>query len=227
MTYLELIEKLNAEKEEKFACFQRKLIPTKQTILGVRTPIMRKIAKSYTGQVETLLSFPDEYFEVTFIKLAVVSVLPYEQFIMYLEECVDRIDNWATCDCFKGKCILKRKDEFLPVLQKLFEKGGEYAKRYVLVTLLYAYVEEKYLPVIERFIKRTDMDAYYVHMAVAWLTAEILVKHYEFGVALLQKGFLPVKTHNKAIQKAIESYRLTNEQKEYLRSLKIKTNNKV
>ena len=70
-------------------------------------------------------------------------------------------------------------------------------------------------------MQRASTQYYYVHMAVAWLTAEILIKEYEEGVVLLKEGFLPVKTHNKAIQKAIESYRLTHEQKEYLRSLKI------
>lgn len=222
MTYSKLIERLDACKEENFASFQRKLIFTDYKILGVRTPTMRKIAKEYEGDISTLFSFPNEYYEVVFIKLAAAAELPYEEYIKYLDQCVALMDNWALCDCFKAKCIEKRKAEFLPVLEKLFQKDGVYYQRFALVTLLYAYVEEKYLPIIAEYIEKADKEPYYIHMAVAWLTAEVLVKAYDFGVALLQKGVLGPKTHNKAIQKAIESYRLNNEQKEFLRSLKIK-----
>ncbi len=222
MEYLQLIAQLNEVKEPPFAAFQRKLVPTKQTILGVRTPILRRIAKRYMGDIRALLDFPDEYFEVTFIKLAVISNLPYEQFVLYVEDCVKRIDNWATCDSFKGKDIAKHKAEFLPVLEGIYARGDTYAKRYVLVTLLFTYMDEPYLPLIKKYIEQTPTDEYYLHMAVAWLTAEVLIKHYEFGVELLKEKRLAIKTQNKAIQKAIESYRLTTEKKEYLRSLKIK-----
>ena len=222
MKYSDLLSRLNEYKETIFASFQRKLIPTNQTILGVRTPIMRRIAKEYTGSLDELLAFPDEYFEVTFIKLTVVSALPYEDFVKYVERCVALIDNWATCDCFKTKAIKKHKAEFLPVLERIFSHGGEFFERYALITLLSEYIEEDYLLTIESYITRADTKSYYIHMAVAWLTAEILVKYYEYGVRLLKKGVLDIKTHNKAIQKATESYRLTNERKAYLRSLKIK-----
>ncbi len=222
MEYLQLIKELNKEKEDAFAAFQRKLIDTKQTILGVRTPTLRNIAKGYSGDISTLLSFPDTYYEVTFIKLAVVSALLYEQFVLYVEDCVSRMDNWATCDCFKAKCIANHKAEFLPILEGMYTRGGTFAKRYTLVTLLFYYMDEPYLPLIEKYIEQTPTQEYYLHMAVAWLMAEVLVKHYDFGIRLLQKRSVTPQTHNKGIQKAIESYRLTQKQKEYIRSLKIK-----
>ena len=224
MRYLELLDILNENKELVYADFQRRLIPTKSVILGVRTPTMRKIVKEVvkTTEIEEILAFPDEYFETTFVKLTTVSALPYERFVKYVERCVELMDNWASCDCFKAKCLKKHKDEFLPVLERIFAKGGEFEQRYVLVVLLGEYMEEKYLPIAEGYISRANAAPYYVHMALAWLTAEILVKHYDYGVKLLQKGILVPRTHNKAIQKAIESYRLNQEQKEYLRSLKIK-----
>ena len=132
------------------------------------------------------------------------------------------MDNWALSDCFKPKCLKKYRDDFLPELEKLFSDGKEFYQRYVLVVLLSEYVEQKYLPLIENYLKRADTQPYYVHMAAAWLTAEVLIKEYNYGVEILKKGLLERKTHNKAIQKAIESYRLTQEQKEFLRSLKIK-----
>ncbi len=222
MEYLELLEKLNTHREENFAAFQRKLVDTKQTILGVRTPVLRKLAKAYTGSIERLLSFPDTYFEVTFIKLAVVAALPYERFILYVEDCVARIDNWATCDGFKAKRIAENKAAFLPILERIYARGGVFAKRYALVTLLYFYMDEADLPILEKYLTQTPTDEYYIHMAIAWLLAETLIWHYEFGIRILLDGKLSVKTHNKGIQKALESYRIDDERKAYLRSLKIK-----
>ena len=222
MTYTEFLNELNAYKEQSFAEFQKKLISTKQTILGVRTPIMRRIAKKHVKELDEIFDFPNEYFEVTFIKLCLVSALPYEEFVKRIDVCVSWIDNWATCDCFKANCLKTKKEQFLSVLEKLFSKGGEFDQRYVLVTLLYEYIDEPYFFNILDYIQRSDTRLYYVRMAVAWLTAEILIKRYDFGLHILQSKILDVQTHNKSIQKAIESYRLTNEQKEYLRSLKIK-----
>lgn len=222
MQYLSFIEQLKSYAEEDFACFQRRLIPTKQKILGVRTPIMRKIAKSLRDNVGKLMAFPDEYFEVTFIKLTAVSSLSYEQFISYLPSCVEKIDNWATCDSFKAKCILKNRQAFLPVLENIFARRKEFYQRYALVSLLFYYVDKEYLPLIKTCLQRADTSSYYVYMAAAWLAAEVLIKHYEYGLQILNERVLDPKTHNKAIQKAIESYRLTKEQKETLRFLKIK-----
>ena len=223
MTYSEFIDKITPFAEEPFASFQKKLIFTNRKILGIRTPILRKLAKEFVEDIEDLLSYPDEYYETVFITLTVLSALPYDRFLFYLERCVGLIDNWALCDSFKAKCIKTNKEDFLGVLSALFEKGSEYYERYVFVVLLSEYIEEKYIPLIKSYMQRASTQYYYVHMAVAWLAAEILVREYEEGVKLLKEGFLPAKTHNKAIQKAIESYRLTHEQKEYLRSLKIMT----
>lgn len=223
MTYLQFLTELKGYAEEEFAVFQRKLIPTKQKILGVRTPIMRQIAREYKDCLSEIFAFPDEYYEVTFIKLSIVATLSYDVFLKYLPQCIQRIDNWATCDSFKSKCIDRHKDEFLGLMPTIFENGGEFEQRYVLVTLLYAYVEEQYLPVIQAYLQRVDMTKYYVHMAAAWLAAEVLIKHYDVGVLWIKEGLLDIKTHNKAIQKARESYRLNEKQKEELSSLKIKT----
>lgn len=223
MTYSNFIEKLSFYAEEEFASFQRKLIFTNRTILGVRTPTLRRLAKEFSKDIEEIFSYPDEYYETVFIKLTIASALPYQQFLAYLERCIALMDNWALCDSFKAKCIRKNKEKFLSALEELFTKGGEYFERYVLVVLLNEYVEEQYLPRITKYLQRANTQYYYVHMAVAWLVAEILIKEYDAGLILLKAKILPPKTHNKAIQKAIESYRLNNEQKEYLRSLKMNT----
>ncbi len=222
MFYDEFLQELKSYAEEDFATFQRRLIFTRAKILGVRTPIMRKLAKRYLQRVGELMDFPDEYYEVTFIKLCAVSLLKYEEFLTYIDRCVPLIDNWATCDTFKPKCLAKRKDEFLPYIEKFFSHGGEFHERYALVTLLSYYMEERYLSTITDYIARADTQRYYVYMAVAWLVAEILVKFPKKGEEILKSGVLSPKTRDKAIQKAKESFRISKEQKEYLNSLKIK-----
>ena len=223
MTYAELLNILHPFCEAEYALFQQKLIlPPKQKILGVRVPTLRKIAKTYVGEVKSLFTFPDEYFEISFLKLAMAAMLPYEEFLSYLDRCVALIDNWALCDMFKAKCLAKHKQEFLPVLEEYFQSGKEFYQRYTLVTLLSFYIEKEYLDVLLNYLKRADTTYYYVHMASAWLTAEIIIKYYDFGVYILQSNMLDKKTHNKSIQKAIESYRLNKEQKEFLNFLKIK-----
>jgi len=223
MDYNTFLNILEPYRDEKYAVFHTRLLgESKQMVLGIKTPIMRRIAKQYEKEIDSLLSFSDEYYEVTFIKLLVVSALPYEQFIKYAERCVNSLDNWATCDCFRPKCLVKYKDAYLPYLQKIFNQGGEFRERYVLVTLLAYYIEEAYYPIILEYIKRANTDYYYVHMAVAWLTAELLIKCPAFGQEVLLNYGLDDKTRNKAIQKARESFRLPREEKERLNSFKIK-----
>ena len=225
MCYEQLLDDLKAFAEEDFANFQERLIFTKSKILGVRTPTLRKLAKQYQKSVDELITFPNDYYEVVFIKLCVVSSLPYDKFLKYIDECAKIIDNWATCDSFKPTCLKQSKrnrDEFLPKLNELFTKGGEFYERLVLVLLLGYYLEEEYAPIIKQYIERANTENYYVHMAVAWLTAELLVKLPKLGEEILNSGRLPPKTHNKAIQKAIESFRITKQDKQRLLLLKIK-----
>ena len=221
MIYADLLSLLKSQAEPSLSAFHAKLIKTpKEEVLGVRTATLRKIAKSI--DIEEAVYYPDDFYEVKFIKLTVISCLPYERFIEYLPYALPLIENWALCDGFKAKCIQKHRKEFLSKLEEIHQTGREFFVRYALVCLLNDYVTEEYLPVVFAYLRKTDCAEYYVHMAAAWLTAEVLVKHYDVGVAFLKEYSLDAKTHNKSIQKAVESYRLTNEQKEFLKTLKIK-----
>ncbi|MDE7256605.1 MAG: DNA alkylation repair protein [Clostridia bacterium] len=220
--YEELLQELKENAEPEYAAFHKRLLKNdKINVMGVRVPILRKIAKKYKNYVPTLLSFPDEYYEVTFVKLQAAALLPYNFFINYVDKCVSLIDNWATCDCFAPKCIADNKDDFWKYINNFMLTGGEFAQRFALTTLLHFYVEEDWLDAIyASVLEYVDVDLYYVHMAAAWLLAEVLVKYYDQGVKYLKFNELDIKTHNKAIQKACESYRLTKEQKDFLRGLK-------
>ena len=234
-----LLTELKNLAEPNYAEFHRRLLKNDNIkVMGVRVPHLRKLAKKYKNCVPALLECPDDYYEVTFVKLQAVALLPYGELINYIDRCVALIDNWATCDCFAPKCIAKHREDFLPYIYKYLGVDdsypvAEFSQRFALTTLLHFYVEEEWLQTIFDAVQEdADLDLYYVHMAAAWLIAEVVVKYYDDGVAFLkynaecydQKGegneFFAIKTHNKAIQKACESFRLTKEQKDFLRGLK-------
>lgn len=221
MRYQEFLTELKGYADEEYKAFHKKLLKNDNVnVIGVRVPVLRKIARKYSGDVDGLLAFPDEYYEVTFIKLTAVSMLEYGQFIKYVDRCVSLIDNWATCDCFTPKCIDKYKDDFMPYIRKYAQNSGEFYQRFALTTLLHFYVEEKYAETIFALAERSDTKLYYVHMAVAWLIAETLVKFYDKAKSFLLENTLDKKTHNKAIQKACESFRLSDDRKNFLKGIK-------
>ncbi|MDE6273652.1 MAG: DNA alkylation repair protein [Clostridiales bacterium] len=221
ITYEEVKKELFSHEDEKYRAFHGKLLknPSIQ-LIGVRMPILRKLAKGWKGEAEAFLTFPDEYYEVTFLKCALVGMLPFGEFCKAVDEVVPLIDNWATCDCFDASCIKKHREEFLPYVERYLSDKREFVARYGLVTLLHYYVEEQYLPLIFKSAERANAEQYYVMMAAAWLIAEVIVKFYDRGLAYLKEGKLPAAIHNKAIQKARESFRLDKEQKQQLNALK-------
>lgn len=223
MNYTEFLNEVKSYADEDYRNFHKRLLKNDDiNVLGVKIPYLRKIAKKYKNNADELLAFPDDYYEVTFIKLTAVSLMPYESFVNYVDLCVPLINNWATCDCFTPKCIEKHKDEFLPFIERYAHADGEFYQRFALTTILHFYVEEKYRNKIFEIIQKVQTEKYYVHMAAAWLLAEMLTKFYGETVEFLKADseILDKRTHNKAIQKACESYRITPEQKTFLKGLK-------
>jgi 3-methyladenine DNA glycosylase AlkD len=223
MLYEELLTKLKNIADEKYRLFTKKLLKDESiNVLGVTIPKLKAIAKEYKEMVDEVISLPDTYFEVTFIKLQIVALLPYDRFIYYLPECVKRLDNWSSCDSFKAKCIIKHKGEFLSYIYNFAANDKQFYQRYALVCLLQFYIDEEYLNDIFKIIYSVNTQYYYVSMAAAWLIAEVLAKYYDKGVDFLKQNKLDKNTNNRAIQKARESFRLNEEQKKYLNGLKVK-----
>lgn len=221
MNYQELLDKLKSVSDENYRAFHRRLLKNEAiNVLGVRVPVLRKIAKEFKGDEDTLLGFPDEFYEVTFLKLTAVSRMEYGEFVKRVEGCVALIDNWATCDCFKADCIAKHRDDFYPYINQFLLTDKEFYQRYALTTLLAFYVEKQYIQTIFDCLNRANTKYYYTHMSAAWLLAEVLVKHFDEGVAFLKTCSLDTRTHNKAIVKATESFRISPENKELLKALK-------
>lgn len=225
MTYEEVLSRLFSERDEGYREFYKKLLKNENIeVIGVRMPVLRRLARAWKGETERFLAFPDEYYEVTFLKFSLYALLPFERFCEGLPNMVGLLDNWATVDGFHAPCIATHKEEFLPYIRAFSRDGREFVERYALVSLLHDYVEEKYLPEIFAALEEADGSRYYTGMGAAWLMAEVLVKRYEEGLAYLKEGRLILFVHNMAIRKACESFRLTKEQKEELKSFKKATN---
>lgn len=221
ITYEEVVRRLKENADPVYRDFHKRLLKNDAICnIGVRTPVLRALAKEWRDERKVFMSFPDEYYEVTFLKCQLVGALPYGEFVAELDGVVGLIDNWATCDCFRAPCIKKHRAEFLAVVKKYLQDGREFVVRYALVTLLEYYMQEEYLPVIFNAVLGADAGVYYIKMAAAWLLAETLVHFYDEGVAFLRDNALDGELRRKAIQKARESFRLTPEQKEELKALK-------
>lgn len=221
ITYEEMLARLYGHADEEYRAFHSKLLKNPDVnVIGVRMPVLRKLAKEWKSEWRQVLAFPDEFYEVTFLKCALVGMLPFEDFTAQLDAVVPLIDNWATCDCFRAPCIAKHREEFLPYIERYLSDGREFVCRFALVSLIHDYVREEYLPFIFASVRKCKGGQYYVMMAAAWLVAEVLVRFYDDGVAFLRENCMPADMHNRAIQKARESFRLSAEQKERLLSLK-------
>lgn len=223
ITYEEALARLRANADETYRIFHKKLLKNDAIeLIGVRIPILRALAKEWKNE-RGIFDFPNDYYEIGFLKCTLAGALPFEEFTARVDLLVDSLDNWATCDCFTAKCIASHKEEFLPYIARYLKSPKEFTRRYGLVALLHDYVTEEYLPVLFRAIKSVEEGApYYVMMAAAWLLAEIFVKFYGQGLAFLEENALSPAVRNKGIQKARESFRLTSEQKNVLKSRKIR-----
>lgn len=227
--YEEILAELSAMKDEKYRLFNERIvnIPAGSSV-GVRTPLLRdygrRLVKEEGFDLDDLLAFPNDVFEVRLLKCFAVGncKMPFARKMKYIEKCVPVIDGWAVCDLFCStlKEVKKHREAFLPEIKKYVGQGTEFSQRFGYIMLLGCYMEREYLADIFALLGQARTEFYYTHMGAAWLIAEVLVKFYEEGVAYLQSCTLDAKTVNKAIQKARESYRLTEVQKNYLKSLK-------
>ena len=168
MTYEEVLSRLFSERDEGYREFYKKLLKNENIeVIGVRMPVLRRLAREWKGETERFLTFPDEYYEVTFLKFSLYALLPFERFCEGLPNMVGLLDNWATVDGFHAPCIATHKEEFLPYIRAFSRDGREFVERYALVSLLHDYVEEKYLPEIFAALEEADGSRYYTGMGAA------------------------------------------------------------
>lgn len=208
--------------------FHSKLMPTvaEESIIGIRTPALRKFAKEFAKREEKeefLSSLPHKYYEENNLHgFLLEKEKDYEQLIARLDAFLPYVDNWATCDMVRPKILREHLPELREKIKEWLASEHTYTVRYGIGMLLSFYLEEAFLPEYLEWVAKVHSKEYYVKMMVAWYFATALAKQYEETIVYLEQYRLDIWEHNKTIQKAIESYRITIEQKAYLRTLKRK-----
>lgn len=223
-------EKLFELQDLKYKEFHGGLCPGTENIIGVRIPVLRKYAKELISnyKVEELLkSIGDEYYEEIMLKgilIGIVKEKDINKIFNYMEEFIPKIDNWAVCDVFCAglKITKKHKKEMWKFIQKYIKSDREFEVRFAVVMILDYYIEEEYIESAFSIFNENKNEAYYVQMAIAWAISLCIIKYYDKTLKFLKSKECKIDnfTFNKSIQKAIESYRITDEKKAYLRTLK-------
>ena len=221
---------LFALKDETYRRFHAKLIPDIpiDNIIGVRTPVLRKYAKEVAKLPEAnifLESLPHSYYEENNLHGALLSLLYPKDIIAFMEQLerfLPYVDNWATCDMLSPKIFKKHLPYVYERVQKWLQSDAVYTIRFGIVTLLGFYLDNAFEPEMLQLVANVRSEEYYVNMAVAWYFSMALVKQYDATLPYIQNRVLEPWTHNKSIQKAIESRRIPQETKAYLRGLKIR-----
>ena len=210
----------------KYRDFHAKLMPTvnKEKIIGVRTPALRVFAKKYgkTDEAKEYLQLlPHQYYEENNLHgLLIEQIKDYDTCLEELERFLPYIDNWATCDIPRPKCFAKHKTELLPVIKEWIASGDTYTIRYGIGTLMSFYLDEDFKPEYIEIAAEVESEEYYVNMMIAWYLATALAKQWDATIPYLEERKLSPWVHRKTIQKAVESYRITDEQKVYLKTLR-------
>ncbi len=226
---MHITELLILNSEENYKLFSQKLIPdTSYEILGVRVPKIKEIAKSVAKNPTTALSFLKEkhnYYEEYFLHGIVLGNLKtdFNSIITLLDDFLKHIDNWAICDSTVSamKIFKNHKKEVFEHIKRWIKSDKPYTVRFAVVTLLQYFIDEEYIDKAIPLVYNAISNHYYANMAIAWFFSVALVKQYHKTISVLEKKSLPKFIQNKSIQKAIESFRIDQNTKSYLRTLKL------
>ena len=227
MNKTELYDRLKSLQDLKYREMQIKIIPTVEpgSIIGVRTPELRSIAKEmlkskdYRGFMDEL---PHDYFEENQLHAFIISgIKDLNECMEELEKFLPFADNWATCDQMSPKIFKKHKEELLTHIKAWIRSDEPYTVRFGVGMLMEHFLDVDYDPMYPAMVAGIRSEEYYVNMMIAWYFATALAKQYESILPFIEEKRLDDWTHNKAIQKSIESNRITDEQKKYLKTLKV------
>ncbi|MEE1014349.1 MAG: DNA alkylation repair protein [Clostridia bacterium] len=207
--------------------FHQRLVPTlnPDVIIGVRTPHLRAFAKKFSKTPEHatfLKELPHVYYEENNLHAYLIEqIKDYETALKETERFLPWIDNWATCDTFLPKTFKKHKHQLLPTAKQWLQSEHTYTVRYGIGVLMHLFLNEDFSPEYLKLVAAIKSEEYYINMMIAWYFATAFVKQYDAAIPFLTEHRLPVWVHNKTIQKAVESYRISAEIKLYLKTLKI------
>lgn len=224
----ELQKKLFELQDKDYKEFQSKLIPTvgPDRVIGVRTPELRKFAKEFnkSGERDSFMEELPHYFyeENNLHGFLIESIKDYDDAIQALDKFLPYVDNWATCDMMSPKSLEKEPDRLVLKVREWIASGETYTIRFAVGTLMRFFLDDRFEIEYPELVASVTSDEYYVNMMIAWYFATALAKQYEAVLPYIEQNKLDKWVHNKTIQKAVESYRITAEQKNYLRTLRIK-----
>lgn len=215
-------------QDEKYRDFQAKLLPTVEpdSVIGVRTPALRNYAKELwkQGDVQAFLDeLPHRYFDENQLHAFLLSSMKdFDRCISEVNRFLPYVDNWATCDQMSPKVFKKHREGLLKSIREWMSSNQTYMVRFGIGMLMEHFLDEAYDPAYPEMVASVRSEEYYVNMMIAWYFATALAKQYESILPYIKEQRLEPWTHNKAIQKSVESYRITAEQKAYLKTLKVK-----
>ena len=222
----EIQNTLFALRDPAYQAFQSKLIPTMDPalVIGVRMPALRKLAKELAGTPDAevfLKELPHRYYEENNLHGLLISALPdYAAAAAALEDFLPHVDNWATCDLLSPRAFRRHPPELPEQIRRWVRDEGPYTVRFGLGMLMQFYLDGEFRPAYLDLAAGVRREEYYVRMMAAWYFATALAKQYDAAIPYLEERRLDRWTHNKTIQKAVESFRITPEQKAYLRQLR-------
>lgn len=223
-----LQQQLFAMQDKEYKEFHQKLMPTVSTdaVIGIRIPQLRKFAKEFARTEEAkdfLKELPHQYYEENNLHAFVIEQLrDYETTMRETEIFLPYIDNWATCDCFSPKVFKKHPKEVLEKIKVWIKSEKVYTVRYGIGLLMANYLEEYFQPEMLSMVAEIRTEEYYINMMCAWYMATALAKQYDAAIPYITEYRLTPWVQNKSIQKAVESRRIDEETKEFLKKWKRK-----
>lgn len=220
-------ERLFALQDTEYKQFHCRLIPTvrQENVIGIRTPQLRKLAKelNQSGEAEKFLAdLPHQYYEENNLHgFLIEQIKDYDTCVLTLHQFLPYVDNWATCDGMSPKVFKKHLPELLGEIKIWIASKHTYTVRFGIGMLMKFFLDEHFKPEYLDMAAAVRSEEYYVNMMAAWYFATALAKQYDATLPIIEERRLESWVHNKTIQKAVESYRITAEQKDHLRTLKV------
>ena len=220
-------EYLLSQQDIKYRNFTLPLIPNvdEKTFIGVRLPVIKKYAKDLPekDRLEFIKDLPHQYHEENILHAFILSNMKdYDEFLNYVNEFLPYVSNWSVCDTICNKNLTKYRPQLIKEIYKWLKSDEIYRVRYAVKCLMNYYLGEDFEEEHIQKVSEVKLDDYYVKMMIAWYLATGLAKNYDSFIKAVEEHRFDAATHNKAIQKAVESYRVSEEHKAYLKTLKVK-----
>lgn len=223
-----ILEILYRHQDNEYGDFIAKLVPTlpRNKFIGIRSPEYKKIIKEIYNEVpdeieDFMQDLPHKFHEENVLHVVLIcNIKDYDLCVSKTEQYLPYVDNWAVSDGFSPKIFANNRDKIIIKIKEWINKKEPYTKRVAMILIKNLFLDEYFKLEYLNWASKIKSEEYYVNMMIAWLFAEALAKQWDDAIVFLQKNELDKWVHNKIIQKARESYKISNEKKEYLKSLK-------